>query len=116
MVRSAWLWLLGAPVRGTHKNKVNEIRPDIRKIAGLPVMRSPIEPLGSRQGISLICLRRLLPNSRPFGSYGECGHFHGLRRHLSALAMAWSSLYFAAFPRPRLSCAYLLSGPSDLFT
>jgi len=67
MVRSAWRWLLGAPNRGTHKNnKVNEIRPDIRKIAGLPIMRSLIEPLGRRQGISLICLRRLLPNTRQF--------------------------------------------------
>src|SRR6266446_2713568 len=66
MVRSAWRWLLGAPNRGTHKNKVNEIRPDIRKIAGLPIMRSLIEPLGRRQAISLICQRRLLPNTRQF--------------------------------------------------
>src|SRR5260370_11610718 len=67
MVRSAWRWLLGAPNRGTHKNKVNEISPDIRKVAGLPIMRRLIEPLGQRQGISLICLRRLLPNTRQTG-------------------------------------------------
>jgi hypothetical protein len=45
-------------VRGTHKNKVNEICPDIRKVAGLPIMRSLIEPLGRRQGITLNSLYR----------------------------------------------------------
>ena len=32
------------------KNKVNEICPDIRKVAGLPIMRSLIEPLGRSPG------------------------------------------------------------------
>jgi hypothetical protein len=64
-----WATIVGDTNRDTHKTKVNQIYLDMRKIAGLPVMRNLIEPLDKRQGITW---QRLAPNVTQHFLVSEC--------------------------------------------